>query len=34
VFHPSFLDQLDDPAWVKVDAETDAATVLRQMFNR
>ena len=34
MFHPSFLDQLDNPAWVKIDAEADAATVLSKMFDR
>ena len=33
VFHPSLFDQLDDPARIQVDAETDAAAMLSQMLD-
>ena len=34
VLHPALLDQLDDPARIQVDAEADAAAILRQVFHR
>ena len=34
MFHPSFFDQLDNPAWVKVNTEADAASILCKMFDR
>src|SRR6185436_3755305 len=27
------LDQLNDPAWIEIDEETDPATMLREMFD-
>src|SRR5439155_19862259 len=33
VLHPTFFDELDDPAWVQVDAEADAAAILAEMLD-
>ena len=33
LLHPAFLDELDDPARIEVDAEADAAAVLGQMLD-
>ena len=33
VLHPAFLDELDDPAWIEIDTETDAAAVLAQVLH-
>ena len=30
---PAFLDQLDDPARIEIDAEADAAAILREMLD-
>jgi hypothetical protein len=34
VLVPPLLNQLDDPARIEIDAETDASAVLREMFHR
>ena len=34
VLAPPLLDQLDDPAWIEIDAETDPAAILRQVLDR
>src|SRR5437588_326675 len=34
VLHPAFLDDLDDPARVEIDAEADAAAELGEMLDR
>ena len=34
VLAPAFLDQLDDPARIEVDAEADAAAILREVLDR
>src|SRR4029079_13550538 len=34
VIPPALLNQLDDPARIEIDAEADAASVLREVFDR
>ena len=34
LLHPALLDQLDDPPRIEIDAETDAAAMLGQVFDR
>ncbi len=34
VIHPAFLDELDDPSRIEIDAERDAAAELREMLDR
>ena len=34
LLHPAVFDELDDPAWIEIDAEADAAAMLRQVFHR
>src|SRR5262249_54008679 len=33
VVHPSLLNEFDDPAWIKIDAEADAAAKLTHVFD-
>src|SRR5262249_42181527 len=33
MLHPALFDELDDPAWIEIDAEADAAAELAEMLD-